>query len=69
MKIKWQWFLGGDFMFWASIAVFVVLIVIFVFTYVIDLSTLIAMKVQRIDAVSIEEISKKYMSDLRYNCR
>ena len=36
MRMKWQWFLGGKTMFWISILIFVILIIGFVVTYIID---------------------------------
>ena len=66
MKIKWQWFLGGRAMFWISIIMFIILTFGFIATYLIDPTTTMAMKVQKIDPTVIENISKKYVADLRY---
>lgn len=66
MRIKWQWFLGGRFMFWASLIMFLALVVTFVFTFVltyfIDLTSVLNIKVQDADSSSIEELSKKYLA-------
>ena len=64
MKIKWQWFLGGKVMFWVSIIMFVILIFGFVTTYIIDPTSSLYMTKYKINPVSIEEISKDYMTNL-----
>lgn len=61
MKIKYQWFLGGREMFWVSIILFVVMIIGFVVTYVIDPTSKIYMKEQDIDPTSIRELSERYV--------
>lgn len=64
MKLKWQWFVGGKTMFWVSIILFIVLVVGFITTYVIDLTSNLYMTKYEIDPISIENISEKYLSDL-----
>ena len=69
MRIKWQWFLGGRIMFCVSIVLFFVLITSFICTYIIDMTTLFEMRPQTVDPSSIQEISEKYIKDLRYRNR
>lgn len=64
MKIKWQWFLGGRFMYWMTIILFVILIFSHVMTYVIDPTTKLYMTVQDTDATSIKDISEQYIKSL-----
>lgn len=64
MKLKWQWFLGGQNMFWISIVVFVVFVFIFFVTYIIDPVSLLNMRVQKVDETSIKNISEKYVKNL-----
>ena len=64
MRLKWQWFLGGKFMFWVSIIIFMFLISSFVFTYIIDPTATFYMKKQKIDPTIIKTISEKYVSNL-----
>ena len=64
MKIKWQWFLGGKVMFWVSIIIFIILIFSFIMTYIIDLTSSLYMTKYKINPVSIEEISKDYITNL-----
>ena len=64
MKIKWQWFLGGKVMFWVSIIIFVILIFGFITTYIIDPTSSLYMTKYKINPVSIEEISKDYITNL-----
>ena len=69
MRIEWQWFLGGQIMFWVAIIMFIIFILGFITTYVIDPTTTIGMKIQNVDTTSIKKISEKYVSDLRYSYR
>lgn len=64
MKIKWQWFLGGQTMFWIASVLLVVLVFAIVITYIIDPTTSIYMKVQSIDETSIKEMSENYVKSL-----
>ena len=65
MKIKWQWFLGGKVMFWVSIIIFIILIFGFITTYIIDpTSNLYILNKYEINPVSIEQISKDYITNL-----
>lgn len=64
MRIKWQWFLGGQTMFWIASILLLVFIFGFVVTYIIDPTTSIYMKVQSIDETSIKEISESYIKSL-----
>ena len=64
MKIKWQWFIGGRIMFWVSIITLVILILTIVFTYVIDLTTIFSMTIEKIDTNSIQKISEDYVKQL-----
>ena len=64
MRIKWQWFLGGQTMFWIASVLLVVLVFTIVITYIIDPTTSIYMKVQSIDETSIKEISESYVNSL-----
>lgn len=63
-KIKWQWFLGGRIMFWVSIIIFIVLIIGFVATYVIDPTSSLYMTKYKIDPASIEKLSQSYVDGL-----
>lgn len=62
--MKWEWFLGGQIMFWISIVVFVVFVLIFVTTYVVDPRTITLIKRQPINADVIKEISETYVEHL-----
>ena len=64
MRLKWQWFLGGKIMFWVSIILFIILLIAFTVTYVIDSTTIIHAEVLKIDPTSVQNISEKYISDL-----
>lgn len=64
MKIKWQWFLGGQTMFWIASILLIVLVFAIVVTYIIDPTTSIYMKVQSIDETSIKEMSEGYVKSL-----
>ena len=64
MKIKWQWFLGGQTMFWIANILLLVLVLGIVVTYVIDPTTSIYMEVQSIDETSIKEMSESYVKNL-----
>ena len=64
MKIKWQWFLGGQTMFWVASILVIVLVFAIVVTYIIDPTTSIYMKVQSIDETSIKEMSESYVKSL-----
>ena len=64
MRMKWQWFLGGKTMFWISILIFVILIIGFVVTYIIDPTSNLSMDKQSINPISIETISEKYVTSL-----
>ena len=65
MKLNWQWFLGGKFMFWTSLAIFFILIIMFVstftFTYFIDLTSRLNVKVQDVNTDVIKELSESYV--------
>ena len=63
-EIKWQWFLGGRIMFWVSIVIFIVLIIGFVATYVIDPTSSLYMTKYKIDPASIEKLSQSYVDGL-----
>ena len=67
MKIKWQWFLGGQTMFWIASVLLLVLVFSIVVTYIIDPITSIYMKVQSIDETSIKEMSESYVKSLGIN--
>ncbi len=67
MKIKWQWFLGGRSMFWVSIILFAFLIATFIFTYLLDMVTLVDMKVQNIETEPIKKISNEYIKKYNIN--
>lgn len=64
MKIKWQWFLGGKTMFWVSIILFIILVVSFVITYIIDPTSNLYMTKYKIDPASIEKTSQSYIDGL-----
>lgn len=67
MKIKWQWFLGGQTMFWIASILLLVLVFSIVVTYIIDPITSIYMKVQSVDETSIKEMSESYVKSLGIN--
>lgn len=62
--MKWQWFLGGQIMFWISIVLFIILVLGFTVTYVVDINSLICMKKQAIDNSAIQYFSEKYVKNL-----
>lgn len=62
--MKWQWFLGGQIMFWISIVLFIILIFSFTATYIIDPAALISMRKQAIDSSAIQYFSEKYVKNL-----
>lgn len=64
MKLKWQWFLGGRVMFWLSIILFIVLVIGFISTYIIDPLTTLTMKPQKLDNGAIKTISEAYVDSL-----
>lgn len=64
MKLKWQWFLGGPVMFWIAIILFIFLLVGFIFTYIIDIASLINVELQNVDTESISKISEEYVESL-----
>ena len=64
MKIKWQWFLGGQTMFWIASILLLVLVFGIVVTYIIDPIMSIYMKVQNVDETSIKELSENYVESL-----
>lgn len=65
MKLNWQWFLGGRFMFWVSLIVFILLVIMFVstftFTYFVDLTSISNIKVQDVDTTVIKDLSESYV--------
>lgn len=64
IKLKWQWFLGGRIMFWVSIIIFIVLIIEFVITYIIDPTSCLYITKYKIDPASIEKVSQSYVDSL-----
>lgn len=64
MKLKWEWFLGGKSMFWVTIVLFIVLVIGFVLTYVIDPVACFCMSKQDINPNAIQKISEDYISNL-----
>lgn len=64
MKLKWQWFLGGQIMFWIATILLVVYVFAYIATYLIDPTTSMYMKVQSVDETSIKEISEQYVKEL-----
>ena len=64
IKLKWQWFLGGRIMFWVFIIIFIVLIVGFVTTYIIDPTSSLYMTKYKINPESIEKASQSYVDGL-----
>ena len=64
MRLKWQWFLGGKKMFWLSIVVFIIFIVGFIDTYIIDLTARIYTIRQNVETSSIKSISENYIHEL-----
>ena len=64
MKLKWQWFLGGQIMFWIATILLVVYVFAYVVTYIIDPTTSMYMKVQSVDETSIKEMSEQYVDSL-----
>lgn len=64
MRMKWQWFLGGKTMFWISILIFIILVIGFAVTYIIDPTSKLSMDKQSINPISIKTISEKYVASL-----
>lgn len=63
--MKWQWFLGGKKMFWVSVILFILLVVGFVITYIIDpISSMVVEEVTELDTKSIKTASEQYVSKL-----
>lgn len=62
--MKWQWFVGGEDMFWISLTVFLLFVIAFVATYIIDPVACFCMSRQDIDSRTIQKISEEYVSDL-----
>ena len=67
MRLKWEWFLGGKRMFWAMIILFIISIVGFIFTYIIDPTAWWYLNVQDINSEPVKTISEKYVNDLDIN--
>ncbi|MDE6947597.1 MAG: hypothetical protein K2P14_10490 [Anaeroplasmataceae bacterium] len=53
-------------MYWLSLVLLSIAVAGFVFTYFLDILTLLYMKPRDINSISIEEISEDYMSELRH---
>ena len=64
MRLKWQWFLGGQIMFWVSTILLFVFISIYIVTFVIDPVAKIHMKEVHMDTSSIKDMSQNYIKDL-----
>lgn len=64
MKLKWQWFSGGQSMFWVSSIIILIMISAFICTFIIDLMPVFYMRRQDVDSSSIELISKDYVQKL-----
>lgn len=62
--MKWQWFLGGRAMFWLSIVILIIYLLIFTATFIIDPTTFLYMNVQSTDTTSIKNISEEYVNSL-----
>ena len=62
--MKWQWFLGGQIMFWVATILLVLFIFIYATTYMIDPMTSMYMKIQNTDTTSIKELSNNYLKSL-----
>lgn len=52
-------------MFYVSIILFFILVISFITTYVVDITALFETKPQTLDPTTIQEISEKYVEDLR----
>ena len=63
--MKWEWFVGGKFMFWVSIIAFAILLISFISAYIIDPTSALKIKSQDVDTTSIEEISENYVKSLK----
>lgn len=64
MKIKWQWFLGGQVMFWIATIFLVLFIFAYITTFMIDPTASMYMDVQNIDNTSIKELAENYIGSL-----
>lgn len=62
--MKWQWFVGGEDMFWISLAVFLLFVIAFTTTYIIDPVSCFRMSKQDVDTRAIQRISEDYVSSL-----
>jgi hypothetical protein len=62
MKLNWRWFLGGQKMFWMGIILFIVLVVAFTFTYIVDPTERVYMRKENVDENSIKFISESYIN-------
>ena len=67
MRLKWEWFLGGKRMFWAMIILFIISIVGFIFTYIIDPTAWWYLNIQDINSEPVKTISEKHVNDLDIN--
>lgn len=62
--INWRLFAGGRVMFWVSLVLILVLIILFILTYYLDPIALINLKSQSVDASEIQRISEDYVTNL-----
>ena len=62
--INWRLFAGGRVMFWVSLIMIFVCVVLFILTYYVDPLALINLKEQSVDPSSIQEISEEYVNGL-----
>lgn len=62
--MKWEWFVGGEDMYWLSIILFVILIFGFTITYIIDPTAFMSEYVTDIDSSSIKNLSDEYLNQL-----
>lgn len=62
--INWRLFAGGRVMFWVSLVLILVLIILFILTYYLDPIALINLRSQSVDASEIQRISEDYVTNL-----
>jgi len=67
MKIKWQWFIGGQKMFWVIVTIICIMISVLLVTYVINPMALIYTKEQNVNHSSIQEYMNSYIESLDIN--
>ena len=64
MKWNWQWFLGGQVMFWIATILLALFVGIYIVTYLMDPTTIIFMDIVNEDSEIIRDMVDGYLDDL-----